>query len=293
MTNEQLISVVIITCKRSLTILNRAVESVLRQTYQNIEIIIVDDSPNTYVERDTIKEFFSKNSKIKYVSHKENMGACAARNTGLNEAKGTFIAFLDDDDEWVQEKLELQLRHMDSDTDLVYCAYYTYYESTGKMQVIQPQHECISFDSLILNNYVGSTSFPLIRTSALKRIGGFDIAMQSAQDYDVWLRLIKIGNFKYINEPLVIYHISKLDQISKHPRRKISGLERLIDKNMDYFQNNKYALWNAKIRIIPYYALDRNIADCLLLWSKIVILQPWRVMRNIKALIIVLFKRKR
>lgn len=293
MTEQRIVSVVIITCRRPLSVLKRAVESVLNQSYRRIELIIVDDSPDSYEERQAIKDFFEGKNNIRFIAHKENQGACAARNTGLKNATGEFIAFLDDDDEWEKNKIQAQIACMDSETDLVYCAYYQLFEASGIMREIHPQHRHISFDSLILGNYVGSTSFPLIRTDALRNIGGFDVEMQSAQDYDVWLRLIKNGNFKYVDVPLVKYHLSENDQISKHPVKKISGLERLIEKNKSYLMKNKYAYWNSRIRIIPYYALEKSLKECISLWIEMVRLQPFRFIRNTKALLTVFRKRSK
>ena len=111
MDNQPLVSVIIPTYKR-LGMLGRAIDSVLNQTYNNIEIIIVDDNNEDSEYRKETERFMKKyddNIEIKYVKHKQNKNGAAARNTGINNANGVYIAFLDDDDEFSPKKIELQI----------------------------------------------------------------------------------------------------------------------------------------------------------------------------------------
>ena len=87
-----------------------------------------------------------------------------------------------------------------------------------------------------MENFIGSTSFPLIRKSCLEEIGGFDVLMQSAQDYDVWLRLSDKYSIDYFDEELGIYHVHGEKQITKNPDKKIAGLERLNEKKQILFR---------------------------------------------------------
>ena len=172
---------------------------------------------------------------------KKTMGACAARNSGLARAQGEFIGFLDDDDEWLPNKIEKQLKAFDSkDVALVYCGSLTVFDSTGK----QEERKCIFtrenvYEKLMYENFIGSTSFPLLRTEVLRQIGGFDVEMLSAQDYDAWLRIAKDHAVNYVKEPLVLYHWHEGDQITKNPAKKIAGLERILSKNIDYIKKHK------------------------------------------------------
>ena len=113
---NELVSAVIITYKRKPEIVKRALESVLSQTYRPLEIIVVDDSPCDYELRSQVRETVeSFNEEICYIQHEKNCGACVARNTGLKRAHGKYIAFLDDDDEWVSDKIEKQIAAFNDD----------------------------------------------------------------------------------------------------------------------------------------------------------------------------------
>ena len=106
-----LVSVIITTYKRS-EFLTRAINSVLKQTYKNFEVIIVDDNnKNDEYSKftQTLLETYINRNEIKIIQHDENKGISAARNTGIKEANGEYIAFLDDDDEFLPKKIELQI----------------------------------------------------------------------------------------------------------------------------------------------------------------------------------------
>jgi glycosyltransferase involved in cell wall biosynthesis len=102
------VSVIIPTYNRE-NLIGRAIYSVLKQTYQDFEIIVIDDD-STDNTREVIKEFQRKDKRIKYIKHGKNKGGSAARNTGIREAKGKYIAFQDSDDEWLSGKLEKQIK---------------------------------------------------------------------------------------------------------------------------------------------------------------------------------------
>jgi len=109
---SDLITAIIPTYKRPFKLLERALRSVLAQTYRNIEVVVVDDSPSTYQGRAEIAANIHLDDRVTYIQHDAQKGACAARNTGLAHANGKYIAFLDDDDEWLPEKIELQYRRI-------------------------------------------------------------------------------------------------------------------------------------------------------------------------------------
>ena len=282
----RLVSAIITTYKREPHILKRALESVINQTYKEIEIIVVDDSPSDYLRRDEIEKMVNCYENVKYIKHETPQGACVARNTGMNQSHGEYIAFLDDDDEWYPQKIEQQLNAFVNDKiALVYCGNDVIDDDTGVFK--HDKRKFVSgmiFDSLIEDNFIGSTSYPLLRKDRLVEIGGFDALMQSSQDYDVWLRIEKKFEVTYIEESLVLYHIHSGDQITKNPRKKIAGLERIYSKYKEYIESNPNAKWNRTIKIAPFYAMEGDIKKALKLWIVAVIICPFRVKDNLRYL---------
>lgn len=261
-----MVSVIITTYKRTPEIVQRAAQSVLKQTYKNLELIIVDDSPSTYEFRDAVKKMvFSLGDKVCYIQHENNMGACAARNTGLSCAKGEYVAFLDDDDEWLPEKIEKQVEIVEKDGDvaLVYCGRYSYYTKENN-EVLQNTefHRGMVFDKLILENFIGSTSFPLLRKSCIDKLGGFDVEMKASQDYELWLRIAKEYKVDYVETPLVRYYYHEGEQITKNHAYKVDAYKKLVKKHFDYLKKDRKAYSRCLLYISLYSAdLDRRMAQ--------------------------------
>lgn len=292
-----LVTVVITTYKRPLNILKRAVQSVLLQTYQNKEIIIVDDSPVDYNGREAIKNYFSAiKNNIVYIQHSHSQGACVARNTGLALAKGKYIGYLDDDDEWKEYKIEKQIKRFSNDNiALVYCGAEIFNDSDNRLVVCKKKfYSGNVFNKLIRNNFIGSTSFPLIRTECLRRIGGFDSMMQSAQDYDVWLRLSEFYEISYTEAVCVRYHVHAGEQISSNHQKRISGQERLMIKNKEFLDNHRDIKALRILKLSEEYLFCKTKKEALNLWLKAFKLSPLSFVNNSKYFIkIIKYKRKR
>ena len=264
-----LVTVIITTYKREPEMLNRAIKSVLEQTYKNIELIVIDDSPDTFNLRTEVKEMVQSYEGIIYIQHKKNRGACVARNTGLKIAHGMYIAFLDDDDEWMPTKIEKQIKCFDDEkVALVYCGHKIYYEKTNDVvNIASKGYEGYLYEKLLMEgNFIGSTSFVLMRKEYLEKIGGFDPLMESAQDADVWLRLAKQYNVKVVNEPLVIYHVHEGERITSNFLKKINGITRLIEKNKEYINEHSrvYSRYNRELACL--YAKNGQFKEAVSKW---------------------------
>ena len=284
MTNP--VTAVITTHKREPAVVERALKSILAQTHTNMQVIVVDDSPAEFPQREAVAQMVQSYG-VTYIPHETCQGACVARNTGLSQATGEFIAFLDDDDEWVPEKIALQLEAFTSDAiGLVYCNHELLDETTGSRT---PQsHQCYTgrvYGELIVDNFIGSTSFPLLRTAALREIGGFDPLMLSAQDYDVWLRLSEKYEVAFVAQPLVTYHVHAGEQISKSFKKKIGGMERINAKNAEYLKKNRKARWFRNLKLVPMYAGDGRLGKALGLWLKMAFTCPLQVKENLRYLV--------
>lgn len=196
------VSVVIPTCNRP-ELLKRAIRSVLAQTYQDFEIIVVDDGMK---ERAKDAALGFADPRIRYIQNDVSLGGGGTRNRGIDEAKGEYVAFLDDDDEWLPEKLEKQVAALDSSSDDV-CAAFTgvslYDEATGEKKFdFRPgiSGPADIFDRTIYRCFIW-TSALMVRTETLRK-ERFDPSFTKNQEWDLQLRLARIGKFFGINETL-------------------------------------------------------------------------------------------
>lgn len=284
----QLVSAIITTYKRPKAMVIRAINSVLSQTYSNLELIVVDDSPNDFEERQDIKLYIETlaDSRIRLIQHEENMGACAARNTGIKSANGDFIAFLDDDDVWHDDKLELQVEKMNSgDYGLVYCRQHVINEVKNTEYYPQKNYyEGEIFDQLVLTNFVGSTSFALVKKWCFERVGMFDTSMPASQDFEMWLRIAKEYSIGFVDKPLVDYYIHVGDNITGNYKKKLEAIERLLEINSEYFQTHSNARSIRYLNAAPYYALNKKYGMAIKYYSKGVFAKPLEFKRNVVGL---------
>lgn len=209
-TDKPLVSAVIPTRNRA-HLLERALKSVIAQTYSPIEIIVVDDGSTDetpevvqkYNEQHKVPSSggdlgVGKKMAIIYIKNEQSTGAPAARNKGIRAAKGKFIAGLDDDDQWHEERIcKLVAAYSDE---------YSCITSNTKMiypngQAVWRKKNVIDLNTLFYSNQVGNQVLAL--RDRLLEVGGFDESLKAAQDYDLWLRLCaKYGPVKNVPEPL-------------------------------------------------------------------------------------------
>lgn len=231
------VSAIITTYNRDIDTLNRAVKSVLNQSYKDLELIIVDDNGlHTEVQKANA-QYISKveqmDNRIQYLPLEKNQGVQSARNIGINNSKGDYIAFLDDDDIWWPQKIEKQLqpflRDEKKELGLVYCFHERIIEGKeGENPKIElMEYPCPDEDKVLTelsrSNFIGSTSFPLLRKEVFEKAGVFDLNLQASQDYDMWIRTAEHYKIQCINEPLVTYFIHSGDRISKNNKRKATA----------------------------------------------------------------------
>lgn len=227
------VSAIIPTYNRSKELL-KSIKTVLDQSYKGeIEIIIIDDSKES--QQKIINEKFSeiiKNSKnrtINYIHKAKKEGSPVARNIGIKEAKGEYIAFLDDDDEWLPEKIEKQVEIMEKykDVGLVVC--YSLDKRFGRERTNKPTDE-ISHGNILKAFNLSSSSAYLVKREAIEKEDGFDISLPSAQEYDLAIRISKHYKVRCAPEILMIQNETK-GQISENWNRKIKGLIAIYQKH--------------------------------------------------------------
>lgn len=211
-----LVTSIIITKNRPELVI-RAVKSVLQQSYRNIEVILVDDSDGCDTQ-EIIPQFAKE---IKYIKNERSRGACYSRNVGLSEARGDFIALLDDDDFWMPNKIERQLQKA-MKYPLVGCNYVSY---MGRKKYYVQQPEFVNYEDLLYHNFLGSCSFVLVEASAIKKCR-FDESLEAGQDWDMWLSVMKENNIKQvvnIREYLVGYNQGLHPRISNTTRYTLAA----------------------------------------------------------------------
>jgi glycosyltransferase involved in cell wall biosynthesis len=212
-----LVSVIIPTYNRAETV-SRAIDSVLDQTYEDFEVLVVDDGSSDGTE--AVLESYDDN-RVRPIYHETNQGANVARNTGLEYARGKYVAFLDSDDEWQPEKLDTQLDVLEKRSTewvAVYCGFS--FELTGPVDRLRgigasilsrgddsPRMEGgeeLIGEILADNVHTGAGSTLVVRTDVAREIGGFDETLDRFQDPEFVLRILEVGKLAYVDEPLVV-----------------------------------------------------------------------------------------
>lgn len=213
---EELVSVIIPTYNRGYCI-ERSINSVLNQTWSNLEVLVVDDAStdNTF---EIVKEV--NDSRVRYFRIQNNMGANHARNEGIKNAKGNYIAFNDSDDEWLPEKLEKQMQLMKLQEKIegdnigaVYCIMTKY--SNGRIYQIAPmleevgEHGIGNIYKYMQGNMFISTQTLVFRKKVLEKVGGFNEDLERLQDWELLLRVAQKYKFFLVQENLVNAYVQK------------------------------------------------------------------------------------
>jgi glycosyltransferase involved in cell wall biosynthesis len=235
------VSVVIPTYNRPDS-LHKAIRSVLQQSFQDFEIIVVDDA-STMENQPVIQEL--SDPRIRYIRHSTNRREAGSRNTGIRNARGEYIAFLDDDDEWLPEKLQKQVAILDTNPPEVGVVY------TGRFAIDRKSRKLIDrripvirgdvLQDLFKHNFTTGGSSILARKACFDEVGLFDESLPNAVDHDMWIRIAKKYRFECVPEALVRYYV--------HPNRLNSNLEIIIQG------------WEVKLERYRRY-FDQNPIHC-------------------------------
>ena len=259
---ELTVSAIITSYNRSISFLGRAVDSVKKQTYKNIEIIVVDDNPIDSIFSLDIKNYCKRNN-IKYIKQFGNQGACVARNLGVANSSGEYIAFLDDDDIWLPSKIEEQVKYLCNGYDLVFCQGITI--NVSSKQNFENIYGnaidfliCPSFQDMLIKNKVGTTSQIIIKRACFFDINGFDEKFLSRQDYDLCLRVSKKYKLYGVEKILFKHYLHNENQISKSASNSLQGYKLLYEKYKKYYKKNKLAFVNICCKISKSYKHTGN-----------------------------------
>lgn len=211
-------------------LLAEALNSVHDQTFENFEVVVVDDASDTNFK--PIIDDYGESTRL--VTHDENKGAAEARNTGIDAVRGEYVAFLDADDTWAPPKLEKQLKVFERDDENVGLVYtgFVQYELNGTEWERYPEAKGDIYVEELERDRVHPTSTVMVRRGCLERVGGFDSSLPSRQDYDLWIRITEHYEVDYVNEILVDKR-EQPDSISKDFESRIAGDLAVFDKVRD------------------------------------------------------------
>jgi glycosyltransferase involved in cell wall biosynthesis len=261
-----LVSVVIPVYNRA-HLLGRAIRSVLAQTFQNLELVVVDDG-STDGSAGAVAPF--EDPRIRVIRLPRNRGVSRARNIGIQDARGHLVAFLDSDDEWLPDKLERQVarfrEHPAEDKALVSCRFIRYDDLTHRTATpTRPILPGDAFDQLV-QGQAPLPSCVMIPRPVLVAVGGLDEALAAFADYELWLRLADAATcFVEIGDVLVIKHEHGTRQISGDPEMMLDAFRTLDQKWGARIQQRSgrstYRRWQAGfLASVQYVRVRRAIA---------------------------------
>lgn len=256
---SELISVIIPTYNR-VGLLGRSIQSVLSQTYSNLELLIIDDC-----SWDNTGEFVKSLSdeRIRYHRNDHNMGLAGAKNVGASLAKGELLAFQDDDDEWLPDKLmrlmEVWEKESSEETGMIYHEMQeqgaTVYIPSRDIPLEWKSTEI--FRHMLLYPMIGATA-SLIRKSCLDELGGFNEKLGSIEDYEFYLRMAKKYKILFVGEPLMIIYDTP-GSVNKRFKSKIDTELHVLDTMYDSLC--QYDILQKKVNLIRQQAENYDCED--------------------------------
>ncbi|MCL5998016.1 MAG: glycosyltransferase [Chloroflexi bacterium] len=275
------VSVIIPTYNRA-RLVRDTLDSVLAQTYRDLEIVVVDDGSSD----DTAAVVTAYSAPVRYL-RQQNAGQAAARNTGIRAAGGEFIAFLDDDDVWLPQKLEQQLPLISaaSAPAWVYCDAEVFDGTTGqplhRFSQINPAHSGWIGASLILRDFIASPT-PVVRRQVFEQVGYFDESplLKRREDWDMWLRIAAYSPVAYTPAVLARYRFhgqtaARSEDVWTIYRSRTAVIERAVAYAPGvYASMRKPALAMLCLYIGRQFAMAGNARDARAMFAQSIRLQP-------------------
>lgn len=252
------VSIVIPTHNRA-DLLKLAIESVMDQTYSDFELLICNDASTDHTQA-VVERFADK--RIKLTNYRMNKGVVELRNNAVKDSTGEYIAFLDDDDKWLPDKLEKQVNLLENstvNTGATYTGAIILDTELGTQRIVVPRHRGNIFRELLINDFI-VTSSVVARKACFEKVGLFDPEFRSASDFDMWIRISENFGFDYVEEPLVRYRIHQ-NSISTNNMNVIQGLERLMIKHRNSFASNDRAYSNHQFKLGIAYCYSGNMGE--------------------------------
>lgn len=285
------VSVIIPTYNRA-DFLARAVKSVLNQSFKNFELIIVDDG-STDNTGETAKRFQKEDSRVKYVWQKNSGTPASSQNTGIRNARGEYVAFLDDDDEWLRNKLEKQIALFQNskkqNLGIVGCGSFIIKNDKAAIYKFSKIENILK--SLLEKSVFMSNSATVIKNDVFAKVGLFDEKFKLFSNRDMWLKICLEYGFDFVDEPLYRYYVHTGNISRKHPLLEAIEIEYLIKKWRVYYEKFPGILAMQLKTVGTIYALNNDIKSARKYFASAVWAAPWRL-KNYISLFVSLFGRK-
>ena len=250
-------------------LLRNAIASVLCQTAGDLEVFVIDDASSTDDAERVVRAY--RDDRLNYIRLSRSHGPAAARNIGLRLVTAPYVAFLDDDDEWLPEKLKIQIETLEQsppDVVAVFTARFTVDGNTGRTWTTRYDGD---FDAASAQNSI-TTSSILVRRAGFDVVGWFDEELETGSDADMWIRLAAVFRIRYIDEPLAKYLVHS-GSLTSDLRKKARSLERLLVKHRALFSMNRAAHARLYLSLGRRYAHDgkkakacRSLLTAMRLW---------------------------
>ncbi|WP_414754032.1 glycosyltransferase family 2 protein [Anabaena sp. CCY 9910] len=240
---------VVIPAYNAMQYLPATVESVLQQTFTDIEILIINDGSSDNILAWTAQ---ITDPRVQVISQK-NQGLSGARNMGINHASGEYIAFIDADDLWLPTKLEKQVKCLDNSPQagLVY-TWTAWTDETGKPTgvIVASDVEGYVWEQMVVNDKISNGSSAMVRRICFDKVGLFDTELTSSEDRDMWIRLAAHYHFAVVKEPLTLYRRHS-QSMSKNRPKMLKNIRRVFEKTFEtvptellYLRNRSYGWIN-------------------------------------------------
>jgi glycosyltransferase involved in cell wall biosynthesis len=248
---------IILNCYNSAKFLKKSINSVIKQSYQNWELIIFDNCSNDNTKFEVLK--FKKYKKIKYFKSRKLFNLYHARNLAIEKAKGSLITFLDADDWWLKDKLKFQVRYLDNNklSNVVYSNLFLFFEKKNKIKLFSKKN---LYNGDITQSLLDNFKMPILTTMIRKKVflkNKFDKQYNIIGDFDLFVRISLKEKIYSLQKPLAYYRIHESNMTTKKIDLNIKELENWVSKYNENYRFKNYDFSKIK-KVIRTLKIKKN-----------------------------------